>query len=68
MFNTIKLFHKIADLAKAKIDEAKAEIAQAERHIEALKPALDDVEQAAYTAFLQTREKLEKALPGAIKS
>ena len=61
MLNTLKTYHRLVDLAKDKIDEAKTEIAAAERHIEALKPALDDVERAAYNTFLADREKLATA-------
>ena len=61
MFNTIKTYHRLVDLAKDKVAEAQAEVAMAERHIAALAPALDDAERAAYALFLADREKLANA-------
>lgn len=62
VLSSLKDFHKLADLAKAKAAEIAADAANAERHIAALGNALTADEKAAYGVWLAARETAAAAV------
>ena len=61
VLESLKGFHKAADLAKAKAAEIAAEAENVARHIVALGNALTDDEKTAYGLWLTAREKVQAA-------